>query len=370
MDSFSLLKYWRASTGTTLVAITTAGRELLLPSSTNATATVANEATTEEEAEDGSFFDLELSSVVTLNEQDESDSTRRLDDFTSVVSLDAAALHHSPPAPGSRLKSATRFRVFALGLNKKLKSDTGATVDSPKSSGGGGGGSNNFFVEVFTGSRNNSSKSKEDQDSAEEKRFSKEVVHKYINSKIKPLYVRVCRRYGERFSAPLAAAAAAGGDPTGKKKKKVVMVKSRSAVAAVTMPPPAAAVQRRDDSLLQQEDGIQSAIAHCKKSFNASSKGALFLFYFLFFFQRLIFVFFFSHFSDGDFGGGRRRRKNEKNGVILLLFFYIYSIISMQNIVLVVVKEWSNILHFAPKSNPFVILEDCNVCIKINFFYG
>ncbi|KAJ6845414.1 putative membrane-associated kinase regulator 2 [Iris pallida] len=286
MDSFSLLKYWRASTGTTLVAITTAGRELLLPSSTNATATVANEATTEEEAEDGSFFDLELSSVVTLNEQDESDSTRRLDDFTSVVSLDAAALHHSPPAPGSRLKSATRFRVFALGLNKKLKSDTGATVDSPKSSGGGGGGSNNFFVEVFTGSRNNSSKSKEDQDSAEEKRFSKEVVHKYINSKIKPLYVRVCRRYGERFSAPLAAAAAAaGGDPTGK--KKVVMVKSRSAVAAVTMPPPpaAAAVHRRDDSLLQQEDGIQSAIAHCKKSFNASSKGALFLFFLFFYFS-------------------------------------------------------------------------------------
>ena len=32
--------------------------------------------------------------------------------------------------------------------------------------------------------------------------------------------------------------------------------------------------KKRDDSLLQQQDGIQSAILHCKRSFN-SSKGNL-----------------------------------------------------------------------------------------------
>ncbi|MQM18186.1 hypothetical protein Taro_051171 [Colocasia esculenta] len=46
--------------------------------------------------------------------------------------------------------------------------------------------------------------------------------------------------------------------------------KSRSAsaaIAAVPSPPPTLA-RRWDDSLLQQQDGIQSAIAHCKMSFN------------------------------------------------------------------------------------------------------
>jgi hypothetical protein len=43
-------------------------------------------------------------------------------------------------------------------------------------------------------------------------------------------------------------------------------------VAAAPSPPPPSpgAPQRRDDSLLQLQDGIQSAIAHCKRSFNAS----------------------------------------------------------------------------------------------------
>ncbi|PKA65375.1 putative membrane-associated kinase regulator 5 [Apostasia shenzhenica] len=41
-----------------------------------------------------------------------------------------------------------------------------------------------------------------------------------------------------------------------------------SAVAAVASPPPAMTA-RRDFSLLQEDDGIQSAIAHCKRSFHA-----------------------------------------------------------------------------------------------------
>ncbi|MCI56726.1 putative membrane-associated kinase regulator 2, partial [Trifolium medium] len=47
--------------------------------------------------------------------------------------------------------------------------------------------------------------------------------------------------------------------------------KSRSASSA-TPSPDATAVpsRRRDDSIVQQQDGIQSAILHCKSSFNAS----------------------------------------------------------------------------------------------------
>ncbi|KAJ6795599.1 putative membrane-associated kinase regulator 2 [Iris pallida] len=313
MESFSLLKYWRASsstTTTTSVAVDGGGASSTTNASTTTTTTIASSASSPdshateaaategggEEEEGGSFFDLEFASVP--NEEDESDSISESDVeeggepngkqiFTSLVSLDALnddaaaadaakSLHHSPV---SLLKSATRLRVFALALNKKrLKSDANV-VDSPKST-TSSSSSSNFFIEVFTGSRNNSSKSKapDEEDPAEERKFTKDVVHKYINSKIKPLYFRVSRRYGGdrmRFSGPLTAA---GGDAASKKKKKKVMVKSRSAVAAVTSTPPPApppAVQRRDDSLLQQEDGIQSAIAHCKKSFNASSKGLL-----------------------------------------------------------------------------------------------
>ncbi|CAL5357790.1 unnamed protein product [Camellia sinensis] len=44
--------------------------------------------------------------------------------------------------------------------------------------------------------------------------------------------------------------------------------KSRSAASAVGIIPPVAS--KRDDSLLEQHDGIQSAILHCKRSYNSS----------------------------------------------------------------------------------------------------
>ncbi|XP_010270646.1 PREDICTED: probable membrane-associated kinase regulator 2 [Nelumbo nucifera] len=47
--------------------------------------------------------------------------------------------------------------------------------------------------------------------------------------------------------------------------------KSRLASSAVAAVQPVGFQARRcDDSLLQQQDGIQSAILHCKRSFNAS----------------------------------------------------------------------------------------------------
>lgn len=154
--------------------------------------------------------------------------------------------------------------------------------------------------------------------SAEERKFAKEVVLKYLN-KIRPLYVRVSKRYGdklrftasegeetdaetevavavvpanatpakeaavvepEKASQPVVVAcgvrAPRASVPAGLKEVCKRLGKSRSASATVVAkaaaevaPPP----QRRDDSLIQQQDGIQSAIAHCKRSFNSSSTG-------------------------------------------------------------------------------------------------
>jgi hypothetical protein len=127
----------------------------------------------------------------------------------------------------------------------------------------------------------------------EEKRFSKEVVmHKYLKM-VKPLYIRVSRRYshGEKSSEKVEAEIATEGEtvveseennvkslnqkqgniPAGLRVVYKHLGKSRSASSAVAASPPAlVSSNRRDDSLLQQQDGIQGAILHCKRSFNAS----------------------------------------------------------------------------------------------------
>ena len=144
-----------------------------------------------------------------------------------------------------------------------------------------------------------------EESASEEKRFPKEVMQKYLKM-VKPLYVRVSKRYGEKLrlsgqlnlngstaltsnpaeksqsesevSEPLPAMASnaesgqkQGSFPAGLRVVCKHLGKSRSASSAVAAAPSAAVVaQRRDDSLLQQQDGIQSAILHCKRSFNAS----------------------------------------------------------------------------------------------------
>ncbi|CAL1375215.1 unnamed protein product [Linum trigynum] len=283
--------------------------------------------------------------------------------------------------PVSLLKSATKFRVFLLGFKKSNKAkipgeqksadsvvdvDTAAAEQQKEEEGNGNGNGNGRQGKLFTVkfkvedvpivslfTRDNSSKSgnksslqqKEqsggvgdnnsgDASSAaaeERQRFSKEALQKYLK-KVKPLYVRVSKRYGEKlgFSGQLslgsnvakssaATAEAVGVTPpvpailkaspsksSSSSSEKVqqeagtvncvgqqnvkgaakqgnlqaglrVMCKhlgksrsASSAVAAAPPPPTAAASNRRDDSLLQQQDGIQSAILHCKRSFNAS----------------------------------------------------------------------------------------------------
>ncbi|XP_073049243.1 probable membrane-associated kinase regulator 2 [Primulina eburnea] len=246
------------------------------------------------------------------------------------------------------LKSATKFRVLLLKL-KKSKSVNGVleNVEKMEKFEANGHGksspregqvkqstlSGKFLtvmckaeevrmplVSLFT--RDNSSKSKhgekstknnqEDSDSTaapEEKKLTKEMVQKYIKM-VKPLYVRVSKRYVERlkfsgqlnFSAgaskrdrvislpaakgeEMTKASSSGGSvnthpkhatinnnlQAGLKVVRKHLGKSRSASAIVTPPHPGnAASSRRDDSLLQIHDGIQGAILHCKKSFNAT----------------------------------------------------------------------------------------------------
>ncbi|KAH7513857.1 hypothetical protein FEM48_Zijuj11G0026900 [Ziziphus jujuba var. spinosa] len=297
-----------------------------------------------------------------------------------LVPIESSSLVFNPSEPNSKpqfrvslLKSATKFRVFMLGFKKsrmngseKTDSKTEPKTESKTETKAETNGSvacaskqhqnepqqqkktekqeeqqrqkqhqSKFFtvkfkveevpiMSLFTrdnSSRNSSASNKSqkqqnpDESSSEEKRFTKEVMQKYLKM-VKPLYVRVSKRYGEklRFSGQLSLnssvakgspvpatatqksitakpladksqpeAEVSEASPSNVKNQKqgnlpaglrVVckhLGKSRSASSAVAaVPPGTVQSRRRDDSLLQQQDGIQSAILHCKRSFNAS----------------------------------------------------------------------------------------------------
>lgn len=355
METFSLLKYWRGG-GAANVRQTNspdANMRATTTATTVATSVLCPPAESEDDDDDnvdeGSFFDLEFAvnqSIAEIegstsesgDDEAEDHSDEVLSDHPSVslspsddhffkgqllplepssILITTATSSDSDPKssqfPVSLLKSATRFRVFMLGL-KKPKSDPNAAASSPKQN-QNQNQSNKFFIKfkveevpfVSLFARESSGGSKktvkaprsDEESSIEEKKFSKETVQKYIN-KIKPLYVRVSKRYGDklRFSgqltadgevtagdekrgteasaAPAAAATAKVKLPAGMRvvRKRLGKSKSASAVVAAVALPPAAVQQRRDDSLLQQEDGIQSAIAHCKRSLNAAAAAA------------------------------------------------------------------------------------------------
>lgn len=113
-------------------------------------------------------------------------------------------------------------------------------------------------------------------------RVSKEILQKYLKL-IKPLYVKVSKRYGDKvkFSGEGMTVAASpssspavgslrkekqGSFPAGMRVVTKHLGKSRSSGTVAGASSPA---NRSDDTLLQQHDGIQSAILHCKRSFNS-----------------------------------------------------------------------------------------------------
>ncbi|KAJ7952238.1 Membrane-associated kinase regulator [Quillaja saponaria] len=268
--------------------------------------------------------------------------------------LNSTEPNSKPQFSVSLLKSATKFRVFILGLKKSIsnaaeKTESNGSVSSdtkqhqnqnqpesvkkqPEQPQNGKVFPMKFKVEevpiisLFTrdnssrGSSGNKSQKQNMEDSlsaasSDEKRFSKEVMQKYLK-KVKPLYVRVSKRHGDkqRFSGQLSLISGhhkprqpnvyekkptpakstsektqsetdvsetpvnivksqkQGNLPAGLKVVCKHLGKSRSASSALAVAPsgPAIPSRRRDDSLLQQQDGIQSAILHCKRSFNAS----------------------------------------------------------------------------------------------------
>ncbi|CAI9274098.1 unnamed protein product [Lactuca saligna] len=128
-----------------------------------------------------------------------------------------------------------------------------------------------------------------DHDQMSSKRFSKDVVHKYLNL-IKPLYIKVSKKSNDKVKSPDQTSFPSSSPatapvysprkeekPSGRTVFKEVrkhLGKSRSSSSSSatikSIPSPAS---RKDDSALQQQDGIQSAILHCKRSYNSPSQG-------------------------------------------------------------------------------------------------
>ncbi|KAJ0105259.1 hypothetical protein Patl1_17624 [Pistacia atlantica] len=228
--------------------------------------------------------------------------------------------------PVSLLKSATKFRVFMLGFKKSKQqnnvsekteanngsvataaADSTSTTTTPKQQQKPETEKekqSKFFtvkfkveevpiVSMFT--RDNSSSRKslktqsvEDSTTSDEKKFSKDVMQKYLKKapvanksvqsppstagqKSNPTKVTAEKRETETEASESQVKSQKQANIP--ERLRVVckhLGKSRSASSAVAAAPAAPVVSRRDDSLLQQQDGIQSAILHCKRSFNAS----------------------------------------------------------------------------------------------------
>jgi len=330
MEAFTLLKSWKPTEGET-------------PQPPPPTLPVTEEEDSDDiettDEEDEPFFDIELAVPEEEEEEEEkaneSDSEFRFtlspstnDPNLLQLELDSSQPNSKTQLTASLLKSATKFRVFISGLNKSNKpsDSTAQKSESQKkklftvkfkvdevpfvsyftrdnSSKGKGKTGNSNKASQKQKKQNNTEESKSHSPSSDEKiRFSKEAIEKYLK-KVKPLYIKVSRKYAEKlkFSGQLntssvknaaAEKVQARADATENEGKNVKsqkqgtlplpaglrvvckrLGKSRSASSS-TPSPEAGTVssRRRDDSITQQQDGIQSAILHCKSSFN-SSKG-------------------------------------------------------------------------------------------------
>ncbi|XP_030537042.1 probable membrane-associated kinase regulator 2 [Rhodamnia argentea] len=326
MEALNLLRFWRPINGTT---IATQMPNLLVESDDGLHNVVVEE---EEEEEEDSFFELELTvpdrdvrqcstsngnknvkdgDFVQVDSNGEKQSSpkptparssrsHRLSRQSSlslrkILPIDPCS---RPQSPISLLKSAPKFRVFMFRKSKSVSaSSNGAEKrgdDRELRSRGVGLFTLKFKVREVQRpdfGRSNSSRSSETGfpsrspesfiDSSS-KRFSKDVIQKYLKL-VKPLYVMVSRKPTDaaRLSGELSATSSPAMPPLASSKmhallrspagfpavpKRLGKSRSSSASGGVSSSP-----ARRDDSLVQQHDGIESAILHCKRSFNSSS---------------------------------------------------------------------------------------------------
>ncbi|KAL9328739.1 hypothetical protein ACSQ67_003742 [Phaseolus vulgaris] len=368
MEAFTLLKYWRGGGALGLPPSSDTPSSRAAPTTATILTAVDNATESDEDNDDdGPFFDLEF--TVPDEEANENPNTQEDDDddddeeeeedinieesdgerefkFTlspssndrsdpnlslspsedlffkgKLLHVDPSSFSSEPNSKpqftASLLKSATKFRVFMLGLKKPKPTDRDRDRDSNTSNNASDSANpeahkdnkKHFtvkfkveevpIVSLFTSRGNNktqkhtsTNEQQQQQQPSEEKRFSKDVMQKYFKM-VKPLYVRVSRRYADKLTLNSAAKSPLP-QPTAEPEPVVAaetnlkatqtqklssglsvvckhLGKSRSASSAVAeAPPPIVSSKRRDDSLLQQQDGIQGAILHCKRSFNAS----------------------------------------------------------------------------------------------------
>ncbi|WOL00782.1 hypothetical protein Cni_G09495 [Canna indica] len=325
MESFSLLKYWRGGGG---VAVATALRSstptpaaaktasaLLRPSPT-----ITDDGGRDED--DGPFFDLVFSSLPVddgsadayveegafkIELGSRGGGGLRPEGFSpsndlffngKLVPLEPSSLvvaaseyTKSQLASVSLLKSATKFRIFLLRLRKPkfAAAEPNATAIAAVATASPRRApqqqhQSRFFVKVKAEDvpiislfvKDKTPSTEDSVAAAEEKRFAREVVQKYLNV-MKP---QASRRYGEKLRLQCEAVLAkecccrAEESSAGMGKGRLIAMprKTRpappSGVTAAPLPS-----QRRDDTLREQQDGIQRAIAHCKRSLTASEIG-------------------------------------------------------------------------------------------------
>ncbi|KAI3919381.1 hypothetical protein MKW92_053417 [Papaver armeniacum] len=198
---------------------------------------------------------------------------------------------HKQSTIRTELKQSKKFVTVKFRVDELLPMISLFTRDSSSSS---AANSNNNKI------MSSSQEEIEVENEEGKKLVSKDVVQKYLKM-IKPLYVRVSKRYnnnGGAFSpsrsmdnssvVPSSPLPVKVEDEIPSKRKQGVtnlpnglrivrkhLGKSRSASSVnpvTTNSSTSGGIQakRRDDSLLQQQDGIQSAILHCKRSFTSS----------------------------------------------------------------------------------------------------
>ncbi|RDX65540.1 putative membrane-associated kinase regulator 2, partial [Mucuna pruriens] len=335
MEAFSFLKYWKgAATLTppsahnhTLIDVDDGpffDLELALPDEEDEANQNQNDDVHDSDSDSDSDSDKEFKFTLTpsTSSNDRSLSLSPSDDLIIKGNLILNSEPNSKPQfTASLFKSATKLRVFMLGLKKsKPKSKPDAVAaPNPKPLKERKLFTVKFKVEevpivsLFT--RDNSSRGKASQNHTTQESESsqteteteteteivssgsdeKRLMRKYLKM-VKPLYVRVSRRYAEklRFSEQVdvsspesgkAAATAPSPVPTeteasetegtanvkGQKQGNVPLPASLRKHLGKGRSAPMVSSKRRDDSLLQQHDWIQGAILHCKRSFNAST---------------------------------------------------------------------------------------------------
>ncbi|CAO2837686.1 unnamed protein product [Amaranthus hypochondriacus] len=340
MEAFSLLKYWKSTSGSGALL----SPHTSLPTSASSTTTIVTSVSDHDSDDtadnDGPFFDLEFTvpaeyvenETESDDENEEEKEAEVIDELDEVEveeerSLQDNNLTLSPsddlffngrivridnseqsgdkpgqfpiPIPISLFKSASKFRVFILGL-KRSKSESKQCppppISSPQNQNRYYSSSTNkkFFAVRFKvddvpvlslltrassnskspppilneaeddGKRPQQQKTEErDNNDAKKNTAKKEVVQKYL----KMVKIKVSKKNQK-------ATAKEKKEKNMRLKQRVnlkVMAKRnlRKSNSAVVHSNDTTSSKKRDDSLLHQ-DGIESAILHCKRSFNSS----------------------------------------------------------------------------------------------------